>query len=131
MSEFEPFTDKGGRYVTQKTASVSMNHHGNVNIPGSVHEDIFDGGRYVEYLLDEANGRLGFRVYQADADNVPDHAYVIQEDAPSASVEKPLAALGKRPPDEHTMFELRHDGESGVPYINVSKLPDVDGDSDE
>jgi len=122
---FQPFTDKGGRYVTTKTASVTMNHHGQMNFPASVRQDVFGGCSYVEYLLNESEMKMGIKGYtEAKA---PPHAYKIGNDptkSGSATVEKALEAIGKAPPEEHTMFEL-HDSD-GMAYINVGKLPDLE-----
>lgn len=130
-NDFETFTDKGGRYVTAKVASVSMNHHGNMNIPESTHKSVFDGKEYLEYHADHDNQLLAFKAY--DGGDAPPHAYTMSgEGSLSVPVEKALEWVGKRPPEEHVMFELQRDSEAGLPYIDVSGLPDVErGDSDE
>jgi hypothetical protein len=123
MSDFETFTKKGGRYLTAKTASVTMNRHGYLNVPGSVRETVFDGAEYIEYHTDRENNLIALEGYTEEP---PQHAYTLSgSDNGSVQVEKVLAWIGKRPPEEHTMFELQHDEETDLPYIDVSKLPEV------
>lgn len=132
MSSFETFTDKGSRlYTATKVASLTLNQHGYLNIPGSVQDGIFDGKEAVEYHADRDNHLLAFEAH--DEESAPSHAYKISGEvgeSGSVSAEKVLAWVGKRPPEEHTMLELHHDEESGLPYIDVSDLPEM-GDSDD
>lgn len=127
MSEFEAFTNKGGLYLTARTASVTMNAHGNINFPGKVRTQVLGEANFVEYLTNTNENLLGFEGYN-DPDNAPGHAYKISgdpEDSGLTTVERVLAEFGKRPPDEHTMFELQD--RDGTPCIDVSDLPELEG----
>jgi len=126
MSDFEKFTDKGNRLVTQKTASVTMNNHGYLNVPGSVRESLFDGATHIEYHTDHEHSLLALHPYEKE--EAPPHAYKLSgnDGSSSISAETVLSWLGKRPPEEHTMFELQFDEESELPYIDVSELPEVE-----
>lgn len=122
--EFKPFLDKNNRLVTTKTASLSMNHHGRVNIPGSVRSEIFDDAEYVQFHVDHDRGLLAFEPFP-DEDSAPANAYKLSgEKSGSASVEKVLEWAGYEPPESHTMFELKFGG--GFPYIDLAKLNGAD-----
>lgn len=126
---FEAFTNKGGRIVTEKTASLTMNNHAHLNVPGKVQEQIFDGAEYIEFHADHRQDLLGLEPHHAD--DAPPHAYKIGNDvgeSGAVTVEKVLDWLGKERPAEHTMFELLFDDEIGMPYIDVSGLEDVDNE---
>lgn len=126
MSDFEVFTDKGGRFVSQKTLSLSMNNHGILYIPKSVNTSLFDGDDYIQYHVDPQNNLLALEGHPQD--EAPAHAYLISGDSEHGSVicKKVLEYMGKSLPEGHTMFELQHDEDTDLPYIDVSKLPEVD-----
>lgn len=121
--DFEPFTDKNSRLVTTKTASVSMNQHGRLNIPGSVRKEIYDDAEYVQFHVDHDRGLLAIEGFE-DEEAAPPNAYKISGNGSgSAKVGKALEWAGYEPPDGHMMFELKFGG--GYPYIDLKKL---DGD---
>lgn len=120
---FQPFTAKNGRYVTQKTLSLTINQHGYLNIPGSIHTSIFNDAPYIEYYTN--NTKLGLQPHTEDS--APQHAYTLSGDSPSVAAETVLVSMGKQPPESHTMLELKD--ADGLAYVEVSKLPDLDDDA--
>lgn len=127
--EFEPFMQKGGRLVTTKTATLSMNPRGGLNVPGSVQGEIFDGAEFIRFHGDAERCLLALEGF-ADKESAPPNAYKIsggngdESGGGSIYAEKVLKWLGKEPPEEHMMFSLEVD--DGMPYIDVSDLPDVE-----
>ena len=122
MSQFEAFTQKGGRYVTQKTMSLSMNQYGHLNVPASVSKSVFEGSDYVVLHYDIDSQFLAIEPCNGDP---PAYAYKLSGDSSkSVNITKVLEMLDKQPPEKHTMFELQHDDDSGLPYIDVSGLPE-------
>jgi hypothetical protein len=126
--EFSPFRKKGNRLVTTRTASVTMNSHGHLNIPGSVRTTVFNGAKWIMYHADHDRELLAIEAF-GDIENAPQNAYKLTPEDPEESgtvtVNNVLAWMGKEVPDEHTMFELMERG--GMACIDVSKLNDRGG----
>ena len=124
---FEPFLQKGGHLVTTKTASVTLNHQGHINIPGSVREQIFDNAQYIQYHRDLKRGLLAFEGFP-DEDSAPANAYKIGGESGHGTISATnvLTSMDYEIPDEQVLFELKY--HDGYPYIDLNKLETVDDD---
>lgn len=126
MAEFEVFTGKGSNFKISHKASVTINSYGKMHIPTLVRRGLFDGAEEMEYLINTDEMKLGFRAYK-DEEAAPDHAYKIDGDEDKhgvVSVANVIRAFEKQTPNETKMFEILD--QNGVPYINVSDLPEMD-----
>lgn len=122
MSDFEPFQDKGVRRVTTSYPSATVNHH-SIRPGKTVRERFFQDADHVEFLLDEANYRVGLRPIE-DHESTP-HAYKLSNGS-TVKAKKVWERLGVSVP-ETTYVAVDIESED-FPVVDMSEFADDGGE---